>query len=160
MEQRIRGIQRQPKRTAEAPSNTTGQLPFVTRAHFEVELNAMREVHQLLAEVKVAFQALHPYKLNDERHGEERATLVEKLRNSTEKYFAKLTEWGAFLEISLYDSFERSYYGADEEWKRLTAPDSLDHDGALNYKQFFENYSKACQGIRDRLAKLAIMPGS
>jgi hypothetical protein len=120
----------------------------------------MREVHQLLAEVKVAFQALRPYKLSDERHGEERAALVGKLHKSTEEYFAKLTEWGPFLEIPLYNSFERSYFGADEEWKRLSAPDLLDRDGALNYKQFFENYSKACQGIRDRLAKLAILPGS
>jgi uncharacterized membrane-anchored protein YhcB (DUF1043 family) len=133
---------------------------FVTRAHFEVELNAMREVHQLMAEVKVAFQALHPYKLSDERHGEERAALVDKLRNSTEKYFAKLTEWGAFLEMSLYDSFEHCYYGADEEWKRLSAPDSLDRDGALNSKQFFENYSKACRESVTALQSLPFCPAA
>jgi len=119
---------------------------FVTRAHFEVELNAMREVHQLMAEVKVAFQALHPYKLSDERHGEERAALVDKLRNSTEK--------------SLYDSFEHCYYGADEEWKRLSAPDSLDRDGALNSKQFFENYSKACRESVTALQSLPFCPAA
>lgn len=133
---------------------------FVTRAHFEVELNAMREVHQRLAEVKIAFQALHPTSLRDQKNEEEKAEQVETLRASTEAYFAKLAEWGAFLEISLYDSFERCYYGADEEWKRLSNPASFDRDGASNYKQFFDNHREACQGIRDRLKKLAILPGS
>jgi hypothetical protein len=132
----------------------------VTRAHFEVELNAMREVHQRLAEVKIAFQALHPTSLRDEQNKEEKANLAEKLRISTEAYFAKLAEWGPFLEIPLYDSFERCYYGADEEWKRLSDPATLDRDGTLNFKQFFDNYRIACQGIRDRLKKLAILPGS
>jgi hypothetical protein len=133
---------------------------FVTRAHFEVELNAMKEVHQRLAEVKIAFLALHPTSLRDEKDEQEKANQVEKLRSTTEAYFSKLAEWGAFLETSLYDSFERSYYGADEEWRRLSAPGTLDPDGALNSKQFFENYRLACQGIRDRLKKLAILPGS
>ena len=133
---------------------------FVTRAHFEVELNAMREVHQRLAAVKVAFQALHPTSVRDQKHEEAKADQVEKLRASTEAYSAKLAEWGAFLDISLYDSFERCYYGADEEWKRLSDPASLDCNGALNCKQFFDNYRASCQGIRDRLKKLAILPGS
>jgi hypothetical protein len=133
---------------------------FVTRAHFEVELNAMREVHQRLAEVKIAFQNLHPTSQRDEKHDEAKANLVKKLRTSTEAYSAKLAEWGAFLETSLYDSFERSYYGADEEWKRLSDPSTLERDGTLNSKQFFDNYRAACQGIRDRLKKLAILPGS
>jgi len=133
---------------------------FVTRAHFEVELNAMKEVHQRLAEVKIAFQALHPTSQRDQKPEEEVASQVEKLRASTEAYSAKLAEWGAFLDISLYDSFERCYYGADEEWKRLSNPASLDRDGALNCKQFFDNYRASCQGIRDRIKKLAILPGS
>jgi hypothetical protein len=133
---------------------------FVTRAHFEVELNAMKEVHQRLAEVKIAFQALHPTSQRDHKHEEEIASQVEKLRASTEAYSAKLAEWGAFLDISLYDSFERCYYGADEEWKRLSNPASLDRDGALNCTQFFDNYRASCQGIRDRIKKLAILPGS
>jgi anion-transporting ArsA/GET3 family ATPase len=133
---------------------------FVTRAHFEVELNAMKDVHQRLAEVKIAFQALHPTSQRNQKHEEEQANQVEKLRTATEAYSAKLAEWGAFLEIPLYDSFERCYYGADEEWKRLSEADTLDPDGALNCRQFFDNYREACQGIRDRLKKLAILPGS
>ena len=83
---------------------------FVTRAHFEVELNAMKDVHQRLAEVKIAFQALHPTSQRNQKHEEEQANQVEKLRTATEAYSAKLVEWGACLEIPLYDSFERCYY--------------------------------------------------
>lgn len=133
---------------------------FVTRAHFEVELNAMREVHQCLAEVKVAFRALNPLNSRDEKHDEEKSRLIETLRIATARYLAKVEEWGAFLDTSLYDSFERCYYGADEEWKRLSSPTVSDSDKVLIHKQFFDNYRAACQGIRDRLKNLAVLPGT
>ena len=133
---------------------------FVTRAHFEVELNAMREVHRCLAEVKVAFRALNPLNSRDEKHDEERSQLIETLRIATARYLAKVEEWGAFLDTSLYDSFERCYYGADEEWKRLSSSTASDSDKVLIHNQFFDNYRAACQGIRDRLKNLAILPGT
>jgi molybdopterin converting factor small subunit len=133
---------------------------FVTRAHFEVELNAMREVHQCLAEVKLAFRALNPLSSSDEKHDEERPQLIETLRIATARYLAKFEEWGAFLDTSLYDSFERCYYGADEECKRLSSTVISDGDKVLIHRQFFDNYRAACQGIRDRLKNLAILPGT
>jgi hypothetical protein len=131
---------------------------FVTRAHFDVELNAMKEVHQRLSEVKIVFRSLHPTSLRDEKKGEAKAALVEKLHVANERYFTKLEEWGAFLEPTLYDSFEHCYYGADEEYKRLALSVISDHDESLNCKYFFDNYRAACQGIRNRLKSLAILP--
>jgi hypothetical protein len=133
---------------------------FVTRAHFEVELIAMREVHQRLAEVKITLRLLNPPNLCDELQDEEKARVVERLHEVTQMYLNKLEEWGAFLEMSLYDSFERCFYGADAEWKRLSSHSGLDRDRGFNYKQFFDHYRAACQGIRDRLKSLAILPGS
>jgi hypothetical protein len=133
---------------------------FVTRAHFEVELQAMREVHRCLGRVKIAFRALDPLTPRDEKHAEQKTLLIENLRGTTDDYFSLVEEWGAFLEPSLYDSFMRSFYGADEECKRLRGGFDSHDDRSRNHRQFLDNYRAACQGIRDRLKSLAILPGT
>jgi hypothetical protein len=128
---------------------------FVSRSHFEVELNAMREVHQALAKVKLTFRALNPISASDEAQDQERTGLVQQFRTAIDQYFAKLEEWAAFIEPQLYDYFERAFYGADAEWKRLFNHQS--GNTSLIHQQFLSNYQNACQETRNRLKKLEIL---
>jgi hypothetical protein len=128
---------------------------FVTRSHFEVEFNAMREVHRCLAEVKLAFRTLHPISSKAEKLGQERDQLIDRFGMVTEAYWAKVEEWAAFLDPQLYTYFERAYYGADEEYKRLRT-ETGSAGAQLNTEQFLGNYQRACQETRDRLKRLVV----
>jgi hypothetical protein len=133
---------------------------FVTRSHFEIELNAMKEVHLRLAELKIFFHPLSPANRNDRPDGSRKEEYLRGLSKATADYWVKLQEWGAFLEPSLYDSFERSYYGAEAECERISKGIPSDEDRIRNQRQFSDNYRAACQGIRDRVKSLSILPRS
>lgn len=130
---------------------------FVTRAHFETEFTAMKEVSQCLSEVKIAFINLHPIQAGTKMNGAERTHGIDLLERATHKYHEKLEEWAVFLEPTLYDEFDHCYAGADAEWKRLkTNSDEPDRAGTVAY--FWKSYRQACQMVRDRIKSLAVMP--
>jgi len=132
---------------------------FVTRAHFETEFTAMKEVSQCLSEVKVAFLKLHPVQAGTTMSDAERTQSIDSLQKATDKYHEKLEEWAVFLEPALYDEFDRCYGAAEAEWKRLKANHSEpDRAGTVTY--FWKAYGQASQMVRDRIKSLAVMPGS
>lgn len=128
---------------------------FVTRAHFETEFKAMKEVSQRLSDVKVVWLKLHPIQFgrSDVDFNEE----IESLRKATEAFHEKLEEWAVFIEPDLYDEFNRCYIGADEEWRRLKAGNDMD-DRAGIVRHFWTAYQNACQKVRNRIKSLAVMP--
>lgn len=130
---------------------------FVTRAHFETEFTAMKEVSQALSEVKIAFVSLHPLDASVRITDAERSERIDWLERANDKYLKKLEEWAVFLELPLYDEFDHAYAGADAECKRLrTNPAELDRAGTVAY--FWRSYRQACQLVRDRIKSLAVMP--
>jgi len=132
---------------------------FVTRAHFETEFLAMKEVSQCLAEVKIAYLSLNPVDRSIRIGGEERTQNIARLSAANNKYLEKLQAWAVFLEPTLYDEFERCNVGADEELKRLRANRSDDgKEKALNAEYFWHAYRNACQEVRDRIKSLAVLP--
>lgn len=134
---------------------------FVTRAHFETEFLAMKEVSQCLAEIKIAFRLLNPSDLSVRISDEQRTRQIDRLAAASEKYLEKLEEWAAFLEPGLYDEFERCHIGADEELKRVRANRSDDDkERAQGAEYFWSAYRHACQKVRDRIKSLAILRGT
>jgi hypothetical protein len=130
---------------------------FVTRAHFETEFTAMKEVTQRLSDVKVIWLKLHPVQFG--RKDVELYNGLESLHKAAEAFHEKLEEWAVFIDIEIYDEFNRCYIGADEEWRRLKAGNE-ENDPAEIVKHFWDAYRHACQKVRDRIKNLAVMPRS
>jgi len=131
---------------------------FVTRSQFETEFQAMKEVSQCLAEIKIVYMLLNPIDLSVRTTEPGRAQYVARLAAANDEFLAKLQEWAVFLEPELYDEFERCHIGADEELKRVRANRASDDDKARNAEYFWRAYRNACQRVRDRIKHLAILP--
>jgi hypothetical protein len=130
---------------------------FVTRAHFETEFAAMKEVSQCLSQVKIIFLKLHPIEAGVRMTDAERIQNIDLLKKANDEYHEKLEEWAVFLEPALYDEFDHCFAGADAEWKRLKANDEgPDRAGTVAY--FWKSYRQASQMVRDRIKSLAVMP--
>jgi len=86
---------------------------FVSRAHFDTEFQAIKEVHQCLSGVKIPFSILNPLNAATVLTDAASADLMTRLQDANTKFLAKLEEWGVFLEPDIYDEFHRCYLGAD-----------------------------------------------
>ena len=134
---------------------------FVTRAHFETEFLAMKEVSQCLAEIKIVYRLLNPSDASRRLLSQEHVQNVERLSAANNAFLEKLEAWAAFIERDLYDEFERCHIGADEELKRLKANRNDDgREKAQNAEYFWRAYRNACQEVRDRIKSLAVLPGT
>jgi hypothetical protein len=132
---------------------------FVTRAQFETEFLAMKEVSQCLAEVKLAFRRLNPLEAGREMTETQRAQNTTRLGEANDKYLAKLEEWGVFLDPTLYDDFEHCHIGADAEFRRPAADRAHERDKSINAEYFWRSYRQACQKVRNSIKSLAVVPG-
>ena len=138
---------------------------LVKRTHVDTEFQAMKEVAQQLAHIKLALRMLN---LREEFAVPEGVTLndvVRQLEEAKNGFQVKLEEWGVFLQREIFDEFERCYIGADQEWKqmnRLLAFRERDDQRERNVQYFDDHYSKACQLIRDRVQSLSTIsiPGT
>jgi hypothetical protein len=70
---------------------------FVTRAHFETEFTAMKEISQQLSQVKISFLKLHPIEYGPEMTDAERVQNVESLDRAIERFHEKLQDWTVLL---------------------------------------------------------------
>jgi hypothetical protein len=90
------------------------RLTFVTRAHFDTEFTAMKEVSQCLSAVKIAVRKLYPIEIQVPGVIDiDRAKQVAELQSANEKFREKLEEWAVFLEPKLYDEFDHCHAGAE-----------------------------------------------
>jgi hypothetical protein len=145
---------------------------FVTRSHFETEFGAMKDIFRALAEVKMALGVFRSYQVR----GEDRVppALIEnfpanpaRLEAADEVLLRRMEELGAFYPPGLYDEVNRCHIAAQFEIDRLRdlrieqiGERLLNEDGLMNHREFGACYSRASQIIRDRLLKLAVVPGS
>jgi hypothetical protein len=146
---------------------------FVTRAHFETEFSAMKDIFKALAEVKMALGTFRTYEAprGDERvdpaivaHFPEN---LARLQEADRTLVSKMEELGAFYLPVLYDEVNRCHIAAEFEIRRLQYLQVAEirnrlmtDDGIANHNQFGQCYSRASQVIRDRLSKLAVLPGT
>jgi len=132
---------------------------FVTRAHFDTEFQAIKEVHQCLSEVKIPFRKLFPISASVVVTDAETAALVERLIDANNKFVSKLEEWGVFLEPAQYDEFKRCNDAVEhflEVFPRQGR--EIERDYVITRRHFWDHYSSACQMARDRIATLAVIP--
>jgi hypothetical protein len=134
---------------------------FVSRAHFDTEFQAIKEVHQCLSEVKIPFRNLNPLNSATVPFGQESADLVMRLQGANNRFLAKLEEWGVFLEPTQYDELKRCYDAAEHfaEIFPRRGPE-MERDYSTTSQHFWDSYRAACQSARDRIAKLAVLPES
>jgi hypothetical protein len=134
---------------------------FVTRAHFETEFLAMKEVSQCLAEIKIVYRLLNPSDASKRVPSQEHVQNVARLSAANDAFLERLEAWAAFLEPDLYDEFDHCHIGANEELKRLKANREDDsREKAQNAEYFWRAYRNACQKVRDRIKSLAVLPGT
>jgi hypothetical protein len=132
---------------------------FVSRAHFDTEFQAIKEVHQCLSEVKIPFRSLFPISATVIVTDAQSADLIERLQQAHNSFIAKLEEWGVFLEPSQYDELKRCH-DAIEHFLEIfpRQGQEMERDYAITRKHFWDSYSAACQKARDRIEKLAVLP--
>jgi anion-transporting ArsA/GET3 family ATPase len=145
---------------------------FVTRAHFETEFSAMKDIFKALAEVKMSLNAFRSYDAADRDEGNERLiesfpTKLRTLAQADRRLVIKMEELGAFYSPELYDEVNRCHIASEFEIRRLQnvrieeiGNRLMTDDGIANHNQFGRCYSRASQIIRDRLSKLAVLPGT
>ena len=81
----------------------------MSRAHFDTEFQAIKEVHRCLSEVKVPFRNLFPINAATVLTGAQPAAWITRLEDANNIFLAKLEEWGVFLEVAQYDDFNRCH---------------------------------------------------
>ncbi|HJT54375.1 MAG TPA: hypothetical protein VJ848_11030 [Candidatus Angelobacter sp.] len=137
----------------------TTRALYVSRAQFDTEFTAMKEVSQQLAKVMLAFRKIHSLDVGEELEEAELIDAARILTQETKLYLEKLTEWAVFLEPPIFDEFNRCYEGANEEGKRLQGHNLFHTDQQLNVRHFTTSYSNASQKVRDRIKLLSALPG-
>ncbi|MGD0548629.1 MAG: hypothetical protein ABR991_12475 [Terracidiphilus sp.] len=134
---------------------------FVSRAHFDTEFQAIKEVHQCLSEVKIPFRSLFPISATVVVTDAQSADLIERLQQASNRFIAKLEEWGVFLEPSQYDELKRCNDAIEHFLEVFPRQGSeMERDYGITRRHFWDSYSAACQKARDRIEKLAVLPKS
>jgi hypothetical protein len=143
---------------------------FVTKAHFDTEFEAMKQVFGLLAKVSLYINGLRPMvgiSPKSETYQEMRERLEDRRRTLGTAYDALLNEAEAklpFYSAELYDAVEECQRAAWSEFNSIqTSGDPLEdeglEEGERNRARFSKGYRRAAEIIRDRISRLAILPG-
>jgi hypothetical protein len=144
---------------------------FVTRAHFETEFETMKDIFSSLSEVRLAMNASRPMiaiEPADETHDDKLKRLSERLKTlmiATDKLLNTSESKAPFYSEELYGSVNVCWQAAVMEINSIkqAGPDSLRSRGYIeaqkNKDKFSEGYSDSMRIIRNRIAKLAILPG-
>jgi hypothetical protein len=144
---------------------------FVTRAHFETEFESMKDVFSCLTEVRFAINGVRPMvslEPADETKDEKLKRLFERLKTlmiSHDKLLATYEAKAPFYTEELYVAVDKCYRAARMEIDSIRAAgkNALDYDeyskGYQNQNKFSEGYFDSVTIIRNRISKLAILPG-
>jgi hypothetical protein len=149
----------------------TDRSVLVTRAQFETEFEAMKEVFGLLSKVRIALYALWPtstYDPQNEPEETKKTRLFRRLRGLMEAHDATRTAIEAkrpFFPEELYDAVTECLDTA-----QIEAYDIRRTDDEARYNTWFREltpirekfgkaYSRTANIIRDRISTLAILPG-
>lgn len=145
---------------------------FVTRAHFETEFEAMKDIFSSLSDVRLAINGVRPmFSLEpaDESEEERLKRLSERLKTlmvSHDKLLVISEAKAPFYTEELYASVEKCLRATAMEINsiREAGKDALRISGYLNAqknnREFSEGYFKSVIIIRNRISKLAILPGN
>jgi len=143
---------------------------FVTRAHFETEFAAMRELFSYLADVRLTMNTLRPtYGFSTGTKEEQLKLLSERYQIFSEAYNKLLKHQESlspFYSTELYRASEKCVQAANLELVQVFTGNPLAFsqdwykEGRENQKAFMQGYTETSVIIRDRLSKLAVLPTS
>jgi hypothetical protein len=144
---------------------------FVTRAHFETEFEAMKQVFAYLSQLQIGLNGLRPM-VTVETPGEGERQRVTRLFERLEKVFSAYNDLLAeseakapFYPAELYDAIEECERAA---WMEINSVRTSGanmfgptwyEEGERNRGRFSKAYRRAGDIIRDRISRLAILPG-
>jgi hypothetical protein len=143
---------------------------FVTRAHFETEFEAMKQVFSHLSQLQIGFNGLRPIlavESSDENHEQKVGNLLARLGKVSSSYNALLVESegkAPFYPAELYAAIEECERAASLEINAIrTSGENMFEpewyeQGERNRGRFSKSYYKAAEIIRDRISRLAILP--
>jgi hypothetical protein len=143
---------------------------FVTRAHFETEFEAMKQVFSHLSQLQIGLNGLRPMvsvETPGESDREKVARLFERLEKVLSTYNDLLVESEAkapFYPAELYAAIEECERAASMEINsiRTSGEDMFAptwyEEGERSRGRFSKGYRRAADIIRDRISKLAILP--
>jgi hypothetical protein len=144
---------------------------FVTRAQFETEFEAMKEVFILLSQVHFAIHGLWPTSTFDSKNEPEEskmARLSGRLQDMILAHDAVRTAIEAkrpFFPDELYvtvteclNAARMEAYGIRRAWGSDTLYNTFFLELSPDRTKFSNGYSRAANIIRDRIATLAILP--
>jgi hypothetical protein len=143
---------------------------FVTKAHFDTEFEAIRQVFSYLSGVRLAMNGLRPMitvEPTGESFEDKMARLHPRLAATQAAYNKLLLESEAKLP-----SYPTELYKAVEDCLRITSLEinSIRTSGQISFtvewyleggknsERFSTAYHKAADVIRERISKLAILP--
>jgi hypothetical protein len=144
---------------------------FVTRAHFETEFEAMKEIFSCLSELRLALNGVRPTYSKEPAHEAQDEMLkrlkerLKVLENANNKLLNTAEAKEPFYPEELYKSVDVCRCAAGMEIISIveSGPDSIKHTEYLRSKEnkdkFSEGYSDSIRIIRNRITKLAILPG-
>jgi hypothetical protein len=145
---------------------------FVTRAHFETEFAAMKDVFKRLAEVRLLFNALRPsfsVELEDEDKTEKLERLFERLRDlqsAHDDFLSTFETLSPFYPRDLYAGLQECARQSSWEIHDVLAANEAIftqdwyRDGRTNRASFETSYQAVATIIRERIEKLAILPSN
>ena len=141
---------------------------FVTRAHFETEFAAMKELFSYLADVQLTMNALRPtIDIKPTKKDEKLAELRELYGKFSIAYNQLLKHTEAlspFYPPELYAAVDECLKAASAELMQVklggdsTFGQEWYQEGIKNRQEFGHGYEKVSSIIRERVAKLTVLP--
>jgi hypothetical protein len=143
---------------------------FVTKAHFDTEFEAIKQVFSYLSGVHLAMNGLRPMMTvepTDESFDDRMARLLPRLASAQDAYNKLLLESEAklpFYPTELYKAVEDCLRIASIEINSIRTGGHMSFtvewylEGSRNSERFSTAYHKAADLIRERISKLAILP--
>lgn len=152
------------------------QSTFVTRAHFETEFAAMKDMFKYLSEVRFAINELRPalrVEPLEQPDDAKRSRLGDRLGKLTQAHDVLLNQTESlspFYPPDLHQALRKCIKASHNEVTDVMTSDSPGHDqtfsagwykqGRINREEFQAAYDEVAKIIRDRLATLAVLPST
>lgn len=140
---------------------------FVTRAHFETEFAAMKELFSCLADVQLTMNTLRPsVDIKPSKKEEQMRQLSQQYENFSTAYNQLLKHSEAlspFYPLDLYAAVDECLSAANMELMQVKAGGDSTftlewyREGSENRKNFSTGYQKVSKIIRERVATLTVI---
>jgi ElaB/YqjD/DUF883 family membrane-anchored ribosome-binding protein len=141
---------------------------YVTRAHFETEFNAMKELFGLLSNTRLLLPILrasfrdHPADETKEQRTEKLNADYQKLGDAYNQLLKQVEALSPFITPALYRSIDECTTVINRELFQVRMGDREAHawyvQGTTNQDDFLKQYKVASDIIRARVASLAVLP--